>query len=141
MCDPYVAHALDLARLRAGAAGGLAEMEKIFLNGGRFHNHLERSQLEEAYMAYRAANMKLGAAALAAKQFRWRQRPKSHSLEHAVYDFGGANLRYLANYLDEDFVRRSKQLAIRSTPKYVSRHVLFRYSIAVCLKWSGMQPE
>ena len=51
---------------------------------------------------------------------------------------GGTNPRYCANYLDEDFVRRSKKLAIISNPRFVSKQVLFRYSVAACLRWTDM---
>ena len=127
-------------RYRAGAACGLAELELVTLRGGRRLTIPEWEQLEECYLVYRCAISKLGAYSVSCGVPRWRQRPKTHSLEHAVYDFNRANLRYMANYLDEDFVRRSKQLAVKSTPKFVSRHVLFRYAIAVCLRWTGMSP-
>ena len=113
-------------------------MEVVSLKSGRFLTELEWLKREEAYLVYRSANMKLGALAIAKQRPRWRQRPKSHSLEHAVYDFNFCNLRYVSNYLDEDFVRRSKKLAIKSDAKHVSRHVLFRYSVAACLRWSKM---
>lgn len=125
-------------RYRAGAASGLAEIEVISLRGRRKHTDLEWNQMVEAYMTYRCAMSKLGELALLNQQTRWRQRPKIHSLEHAVFDFNQKNLRYMANYLDEDFVRRSKHLACKSTPKFVSRHVLFRYSIAACRRWAHL---
>ncbi len=106
------------------------------LNAGRKYTDLEWNRVVEGYLVYRAATSKLGELALRSSQTRWRQRPKIHSLEHAIFDFNKANLRFLANYLDEDFVRRSKQLAIKSTPKFVSRHVLFRYSIAASRRWT-----
>lgn len=132
---------LLVLRYRAGATTGLAEMEIVMLSGNRFHTETEWKKLEQCYLLFRAATSKLGIVALQKGQARWRQRPKSHSLEHGVYDFNKANLRFLSNYLDEDFVRRSKQLALKSTPKYVSRHVLFRYSVAATLRWTGMLPE
>ena len=84
--------------------------------------------------------MKMCELAISKGQPRWRQRPKSHALEHGVYDFNQCNLRYMANFLD-DFGRRTKTLAVSSTPKFVSRHVLFRYSIAASLRWTGMCPQ
>ena len=59
-------------------------------------------------------------------------------LEHAVYDFGGKNLRYMANFLDEDMIRRIKKMAVVAHPRFVSKHVLFRYTIAATLRWTGM---
>ena len=128
-------------RYRAGAAGGLAEMELVSLRSGRFLNQQSWEQFEQGYLVYRAANIKLGTLALEKKQPRWRQRPKSHSLEHACNDFHGANLRFLSNYLDEDFVRRTKRLALSSSPKFASRHVLFRWSVAATLRWTQLKPQ
>lgn len=130
-----------LLRYRAGAAAGLSEMERVMLEGNRFLTNAQWRCLEQGYLLYRAASSKLGGLCVAKGVARWRQRPKSHSLEHATYDFGLMNMKYCANYLDEDFVRRSKHLAIKSTPKFVSRHVLFRYSIAASLLWTDMKPE
>ena len=112
-------------RYRAGATAGLAEMEVVMLESMRFHTNSQWEKLEQCYLLYRAASSKLGVISLEKGLTRWRQRPKSHSLEHGVYDFHKANMRYMANYLDEDFVRRSKRLAIKASPKYVSRHELF----------------
>ena len=106
------------------------------LKAGRKYTDMEYSRVVEGYLVYRAATSKLGESALITSQARWRQRPKIHSLEHGIFDFNKANLRFLANYLDEDFVRRSKMLAVKSTPKLVSRHVLFRYSIAASRRWT-----
>ncbi|CAL1152425.1 unnamed protein product [Cladocopium goreaui] len=131
----------DSDMYRAGATAGLAEMEVVMLESARFHTNSQWEKLEQCYLLYRAASSKLGVLSLEKGLTRWRQRPKSHSLEHGVYDFWKANMRYMANYLDEDFVRRSKQLAIKASPKYVSRHVLFRYSIAATLRWTQMLPE
>ncbi len=128
-------------RYRAGAAMGLAEMEQVMLRSGRTLDQSSWEQFEQAFLVYRSACIKLGNMAIEKKQPRWRQRPKSHSLEHACYDFNFANLRFLANYLDEDFVRRTKRLALSSTPKFVSRHALFRWSVAATLRWTGMTPE
>ena len=53
-------------------------------------------------------------------------------------DFGGKNLRYMANFLDEDMIRRVKKMAVAAHPKYVAKHVCFRYGLAATLRWSGM---
>ena len=44
---------------------------------------------------------------------------------------------YMNNYLDEDFVRRSKRLALTASPKFVSQHVILKYAVAATLWWSG----
>ena len=128
-------------RYRAGAACGLAEMERICLRNPRKMPDLERSKLEEAYLCYRAAANALGSNALASGHTRWRTRPKGHALEHCVLDFSGENPRHSAGYLGEDFVRRTKKVALVSHPKHVAQQVLLRYTIAACLKWAGLITE
>lgn len=128
-------------RFRAGAAMGLAEIEMVCLRGGRVFSPPEWTHFEFGYLVYRAGLNKMGAIALEKKQTRWRQRPKGHGLEHLVYDFHGLNPRYCSNFLDEDFVRRSKNLAIQSNARFVSKHVLFRYAIAATLRWTDLKPE
>lgn len=105
-------------------------MELVCLNGGRVLTATEWQRMEAGYLVYRAGSSKLGCNAISKKQPRWRQRPKGHMLEP----------RYMANYVDEDFVRRSKKLAIQSNARCVSKHVLLRYSVAACLRWTGMDP-
>lgn len=137
----YVCGMPSPLRYRAGAMCGLCEMERICLRGKRKLSASEQKQMIESYMVYRSGSMKLAAHALELRQPRWRQRPKCHALEHGIFDFHELNLRYLSNYLDEDFVRRTKKLALTSTPKLVSRHVLMRYSVAATLRWTGMSPS
>ena len=90
-------------RYRAGATLGLVGMEMECLRNNRYLDNDSRDRFEESYLLYRSAVSKLGLAAVEQKKTRWRQRPKSHALEHGVYDFNSKNLRYLANWLDEDF--------------------------------------
>ena len=127
-------------RFRAGAVTGLAEMELVCLRGGRGFTYVQWKQFELGYLIFRAGQCKMQAMAMQKKQTRWRQRPKIHSLEHLTYDFHYLNPRYCSNFLDEDVVRRSKAVAIKSDPKCVSKHVLFRYCIAATLRWTGMVP-
>ena len=129
-----------LARYRAGAACGLAEMEKICIGNPRKMTHAERLKLEEAYVCYRAAANTLASYSLLHRLTRWRTRPKGHALEHCVFDFH-ENPRHSSNYLGEDFVRRTKRTALVAHPKWVSQQVLLRYSIAACLKWAGLISE
>ena len=93
------------------------------------------------YLVFRAGSTKMGSIAVSKSHTRWRQRPKGHGLEHLVYDFHYLNPRYASKFLDEDFIRRSKRLALTADPKYVSQQILFRYAIAACLKWSGIGPD
>jgi len=116
-------------------------MELACLRGGRVFTFVQWKQFELGYLVFRAGQSKMQAIAIEKKQARWRQRPKGHSLEHLTYDFHFLNPRYCSNYLDEDFVRRSKAVAVKSDAKCVSKHVLFRYCIAATLRWTGMVPE
>lgn len=116
-------------------------MEMECLRNNRYLDNDSWDRFEESYLLSRSAVSKLGLAAIEQKKARWRQRPKCHALQHGVYDFNFKNLRYLANWKDEDFIRRTKRLAMVSSPIFVSRHVLFRWSIAASLKWTGMRPE
>ena len=125
-------------RFRAGAAAGLAEMESVSLKAGRRFTPTEWAIFKESYMLYRCASSHLAHDAISKSMPRWRQRPKTHMLEHLTYDWGGCNPRYMANYLDEDFVRRAKKIAVVSHPRFVAKHVLSRYSIDSTLRWTGM---
>ena len=127
-------------RYRAGVASGIAEMELVALTGSRVLTTFEWTRFEQGYLLYRSACLKLCQMALEKGQTRWRQRPKGHSLEHLCYDFHKLNPRYTSNFLDEDFVRRSKRLALKAHPRYVSKHVIFRYAVAATLRWTQMQP-
>ena len=44
----------------------------------------------------------------------------------------------MANFLDEDMIRRCKRQAMTAHPRYVAKHVLMRYCISATLRWSGM---
>lgn len=125
-------------RYRAGAACGLAEMETVCLENGRKLSPLEWKKLEESYLCFRSAFSKLASHALSKGLPRWHLRPKMHYLEHAVFDFDGKNLRHMSNFLDEDMIRRVKSMAVAANPRCVSKHVLYRYAVCACLKWSGM---
>lgn len=116
-------------------------METVCLENGRWLSHGEWKKMEEAYLCYRAAANKLAASAISTQLPRWRMRPKIHYLEHGIYDFGQKKLRYLSNYLDEDFIRRCKRIAANSNPRFLSRHVVYKYSVGATLRWSGMVPE
>ena len=112
-------------------------MELVMLHGARVLTPLERQKLKEAYLVYRCACMRLANHAVSKKLIRWRQRPKSHQLEHLVFDWK-VNPRKVANYLDEDYIRRAKRMALASSPRYVAKHVLFRFSIDATLRWTEL---
>ena len=96
---------------------------------------------ESYYLLYRSSYNKLAKAAVEAQQFRWPVRPKCHYYEHLAFDFKGGpdleqclNGRLYANFLNEDFVRRTKVLAIKSHPAYLSKHVLFKFVLQATLR-------
>lgn len=113
-------------------------METVCLEGTRRLTESEWNRLKEGYMCYRCANNHLAEMALANNTPRWRTRPKAHYLEHAIFDFDGKNLRHMSNFLDEDLIRRVKRMALAAHPRYVSKHVVFRYCVSASLRWSGM---
>ena len=118
-------------------------MELVSLEGGRVLTFHQWMRLEQGYLVYRAASTQLGALSLERGKPRWRQRPKGHwaiplNTKFMIFTL---NPRYTANYLDEDFVRRSKRIAIKSDARFVSQHVIQRYAVAACLRWTKMVPE
>ena len=133
--DPHCASAL---RYRAAVACGLAEMEAVSLESGRQHTHSQWERLQQAYLCYRAGATHMANVALSMGVPRWHVRPKCHMLEHGIYDFHGKNLRYMSNYIDEDMVRRVKRIALSANPRFLAKHVAFRYAICATLKWCGM---
>ena len=113
-------------------------MELVCLENTRRLTLSEWQRLEEGYLCYRAAANHLCRLAITNGIPRWHVRPKCHYLEHAVYDFGMKNLRHMSNYLDEDMIRRVKRMAVAAHPRFVSQHVMYRYALAACLRWTGM---
>ena len=128
----------DQLRYRAGVCCSLAEIDAVGLENGRRLPDSEWSKLEQAYLCYRSAYNHLAGLAIAAGKPRWHVRPKCHCLEHAVLDFNGKNLRYMANFLDEDMIRRVKKIAVSCHPRHVAKHVCLKYAISATLRWSGM---
>ena len=127
-----------MQRYRAGVATGLAEMELVSVKAGRVFSPTQWKNFTKGYLVYRSACMHLCADCIARKVLRWRQRPKSHQLEHLCFDWKGLNPRYMANYNDEDFIRRAKKQALASNPRFVAKHVLFRYTVDSALRWTDM---
>ena len=92
-------------------------------------------EMKEMYICYRAGYNRLSEEALGKRKCRWPQRPKCHYFEHLVYDTSPLNGRFMHNFQSEDFVRRTKSLAVSAHPAYLSRHVMIKYSLQVCLRW------
>lgn len=87
---------------------------------------------------YRAALNCLATLALERGVLRYRFRPKVHMISHVVYSSLPRNPRYMSCYQDEDFVFRTKRLAVKCSPHHVSRQVMLRYAVFVALLFSGL---
>ena len=130
-------HGTSADHLRAGAAGGLALLERACVQGKRILADTVCVGMKRNYVIYRSAYNQLAQLALQNHLFRYHLRPKQHQLEHLIYDFLPRNPRYLSNYLDEDLIRRTKTQAKTTHPAYMSQQVLSRYCTAAALKWAG----
>ena len=95
-------------------------------------------EFKKAYLTYRSCLNQLAIQALDARQCRYMLHPKMHQLGHLVYHFLPVNPQHMSNYLDEDFVNKTKRLAEKAHPLHMPMHVLMKYSIAVTLRWSGL---
>lgn len=126
-----------LDHLRAGAAGGLAWIERACVQGKRILAETVCADMKRNYIIYRSAYNQLAQWALQHQLFRYHLRPKQHQFEHLIFDFLPRNPRYLSNYADEDLIRRTKTQAKTTHPAYMSQQVLSRYCMAATLKWSG----
>ena len=124
-----------MIRLRAGVIMSMARLEQIMLEGSRVFTRAEQEECESMYLCYRAGHNRLTEASLQSRLCRWQQRPKGHMLEHCIFDHLPENPRFCHNFLGEDFIRRIKVLAIRSHPGHLSRHVLTKYCLQMCLQW------
>ena len=109
----------------------------------KWFSDAECTLFRDSYLAFRCGINRLALAAVEKKQTRWHIRPKLHQLEHCAYDFLPKNPKYYHNFLNEDYIRRAKKLAIRSHPNFMARHVLFRYAVQTCLRWkkADVQPK
>ncbi|CAE7261611.1 unnamed protein product [Symbiodinium sp. CCMP2592] len=112
----------------------------VYSCGRRLHSASETWDLENYYLLYRSAYNKLAEEALEYSATRWPVRPKCHYFEHLVFDMRGLddrafNARFFSNYQCEDWVRRCKQLAVRSHQAHLSGHVVLKYILQFALQW------
>ena len=124
-------------RWRRGLIGALAAMESLMLTSSRVFSHATTMEFQRSYVVFRTCLNKLATHAYEKKLLRYHFRPKLHQLGHLVYHFLPKNPRYYSCYVDEDFVSRTKQLALKCHPLFVSQQVCFRYSLRMCLSWAG----
>lgn len=124
-------------RYQAALLGALACMENLMNSEPRVMSDAACHAFEKAYLTYRSALNWLARQNVQANKCRYRLRPKVHQPAHITYSYLPLNPRRYSNYLDEDFIARSKQIAARSHPLYMPVHTVMRYSIAACLRWYG----
>ena len=113
-------------------------MEHLQLMNSRWFDEATSKEFEVAYLAYRSALNLLAQHALEKNVLRYRFRPKIHQLGHLVYQWRGRNPRLMSCFLDEDFVFRTKRLALQCHPVHVSRQVMMRYAMYIGLLFSGL---
>ena len=125
-------------RLRAACVGGLAAMEVLTLKFGRTMPPEACSEYKRAYLIYRSTMNSLAVYSLERRVCRYHLRPKQHQLGHVCNHVLPKNPRYLANFLSEDFIYKSKCLAEKCHALFMSKQVLQRYAIGACLRWRDM---
>ena len=128
-------------RWRCGLIGALASMESLCLRSGRWMSFEACSDMKRNYLVLRTSLNLLARRAFDKKVLRYHIRPKLHYMGHLIYHYLPRNPRHMACYLDEDFISRTKRLAERCHPLYMSQQVTFRYAVHMCLKLSGKLGE
>lgn len=123
-------------RYQAALLGSLATIELLTLEHGRVMSAEACTEFRRSYLVYRGALNWLANENLKKRKCRFHLRPKVHQLSHICWDFLPLNPRRYSNYLDEDFIFKTKKVAERVHPLHMPMHVCMRYSIAVCLRWS-----
>lgn len=124
-----------LPRYQTALLGALASMENTMNSQGRVMGASACADLEYAYFTYRSALNWLARQSLQANKCRYRLRPKVHQAAHIACCYQPLNPRRFANYLDEDFIFKTKKVAEKAHPLFMPMHTAMRYSIAVCLRW------
>ena len=128
---------MHLATLRYQGAllGSLATMELLTLQEGRIMGGAACTEFRRCYLTYRSSLNWLAAENLKLARCRYHMRPKVHQMSHLVYGFLPSNPRMFSNYLDEDYICKTKRVAESVHPLHMPMHVAMRYSIAACLRW------
>ena len=125
----------DDLRYQAALLGSLATMEMLSLKEGRLMSEASCADYKQSYWIYRSSLNWLASHNVAAGKCRYHLRPKVHQLSHVVFGFLPLNPRKFSNYLDEDYICKTKHIAQSVHPLHMPMHVAMRYSIAVCLRW------
>ena len=125
------------SRYQAAILGSLATMEYLSLKEGRLLSDRSCTEYKTCYMVYRSSLNWLAHENVELGKCRFHIRPKVHQFGHLVYNFLPLNPRGYSNYLDEDYICKTKHVAQACHPLHMPLHVAMRYSIAVCLRWDG----
>ena len=125
------------SRWRRALVGALASMESLCLTSGRIMAPDQHKEFVRSYLVFRCSLQMLASKALHDKVLRYHFRPKLHQLGHLTYHFLPKNPRYMSCYQDEDYIARTKLLAEKCHPLFVSQQTCFRYAVRMCLTWSG----
>lgn len=126
------------SRWRRALVGAMASMESLCLTSGRIFTPEVSKEFQRSYIVFRSSLNQLALKALDDKLLRYHVRPKLHQLGHLAFHFVPKNPRYMSCYQDEDYISRTKALAERCHPVFVSQQACFRYSVRMCLTWSNM---
>ena len=122
-------------RYQGALLGSLATMELLTLQEGRVMGTDACTEFRRCYLTYRSSLNWLAAENLKLARCRYHMRPKVHQMSHLVFGFLPANPRMFSNYLDEDYICKTKRVAESVHPLHMPMHVAMRYSIAACLRW------
>lgn len=126
-----------IPRYQAALLASLATMELLTVQEGRVMSSEACTEFKRSYQVYRSAMNWLANENLRQKKCRYHIRPKTHQLSHICWGFLPLNPRKYSNYLDEDFICKTKKVCEYVHPLCMPMHVCMRYSIAVCLRWWG----
>ena len=125
-------------RTRAGTVCALADMANVMACNGWVMSDADARRFQFAALAFQCGYMKMAVSALGKRQLRWKIRPKWHQLICHLVPMVPLNGRYFMNYLDEDYVRRTKHLASRCTPSGMSSEVCQRFCLQACMRWAEL---
>lgn len=125
------------SRYQASLFGSLSTMEYLSLKEGRLLSDSSCTEYKKCYLVYRSSLNWLANENVELGKCRFHLRPKVHQLGHLVYNFLPLNPRGFSNYLDEDYICKTKHVAQACHPLHMPLHVAMRYSVAVCLRWDG----
>ena len=133
----YYMSGFHMLRYQTAIVGALATMEHLSLAADRVLSEAACAEYKRNYLIYRSALNWLAHENVRRGRCRYHIRPKCHQYGHLVFNHLPLNPRKFTNYLDEDYIYRTKAIAQVCHPLFMPMQVCMRYSIAVCLRWGG----